>query len=93
MALEVPRTLLPVWRFAVHVVIGSFAFLLVYMIAVGVEKWVNWSATIGAPNWMVDEAHWVSAGIFWLDLFGLGLFIAKEFIKLGRHILLKDWDD
>lgn len=93
MAFEIPLALRPVWRFAVHVVIGSFAFLVVYMVALGVENWVDWSASVGAPNWMMVEAHWVSAGIFWLDIFCLTLFLAKEAIKLCRHIVLKDWDD
>jgi hypothetical protein len=88
-----PLTVRPVWRFCVHVVLGSFAFLIVYMVAVGVEKWVDWSATTGAPKWMVNEAHWVSAGIFWLDILCLSLFLIKETIKLCRHIVLRDWDD
>jgi len=93
MAFEMPLTLRPVWRFAVHVVIGAFAFLIVYMVAVGVDRWVDWTAAHGAHQWMVDEARWVSAAIFWLDIFGLSLFLLKETIKLCRHIVLRDWED
>ena len=91
--MQIPVTMRPVWRFAIHVVIGSAAFLLVCMVAVGVEKWVDWSATVGSPRWMVGEAHWVSAGIFWLDIICLSLFLVKETIKLCRHIVLRDWED
>lgn len=93
MALEMPLTLRPVWRFAVHVVVGSFAFLIVYMVAVGVDKWVDWTVTVGAHMWMVNEARWVAAAIFWLDILGLSLFLGKETIKLARHIVLRDWED
>jgi hypothetical protein len=93
MSFQVPLTLRPVWRFAVHVVIGSFAFLIVYMVAVGVERSVDWTASLGAPQWMVDEARTISATIFWLDLFGLALFLLTETIKLCRHIILRDWED
>ncbi|MFL6760927.1 MAG: hypothetical protein ACJ8FB_00040 [Sphingomicrobium sp.] len=90
MAYETPLALRPVWRFAVHVVVGSLAFLIVYMMAVGVDAWVDWTADHGAHRWMVDEARWVAAAIFWLDIFGLALFLLKETIKLCRHIVLRD---
>jgi hypothetical protein len=93
MAFDLPVALRPVWRFAVHVVVGSFAFLIVYMMAVGVDTWVDWTATHGAHAWMVNEARWVGAVIFWLDIFGLSLFLGKETIKLARHIVLRDWED
>ena len=93
MAFELPRTVLPVWRFTVHVVLGAVAFLVVFMVAVGVGSWVDWMARNGAHSEVVEYARWGEKGILWLDLFGLGLFLLKEFIKLGRQILLKDWDD
>lgn len=93
MAFEMPIALRPVWRFAVHVVVGSLAFLVVYVLAVAVDEWVDWTAAHGAHRWMVDEARWVSAAIFWLDIFGLSLFLGKETIKLGRQIVFRDWED
>lgn len=93
MAFDIPLSLRPAWRFCAHVVVGSFAFLIVYFVAVGVDAWVDWSASHGAHRWMVYEAKWVGAIIFWLDLFGLALFLLKETIKLVRALALKDWDD
>ena len=93
MAFELPRTVLPVWRFTVHVVLGAVAFLVVFMVAVGVGFWVDWMVRSGAHLEVVRYARWGEKGILWLDLFGLGLFLLKEFLKLGRQILLKDWDD
>ena len=93
MAFEMPLALRPVWRFCVHVVLGSFAFLIVYMVSMGVDLWVDWSAAHGAHTWMVEDAAWVSWAIFWLDIFCLSLFLLKETIKLCRHIVLKDWDE
>ena len=54
---------------------------------------MDWTASHGAHRWMVDEARCVSAAIFWLDIFGLSLFLLKETIKLCRHIVLRDWED
>ena len=93
MAFEIPLALRPAWRFCVHVVVGSFVFLIVFAAAVGVDLWVDYAAVHGAHKWMIDEARWVSATIFWLDLFGLALFLLKETIKLARHIVLRDWED
>ena len=77
MAFEMPLTLRPVWRFAVHVVIGAFAFLIVYMVAVGVDRWVDWTAAHGAPNgWSMRRAGCPRRfffGYFWaLTIFAQG---------------------
>ena len=93
MSFELPRTVLPVWRFTVHVVLGAVAFLVVFMVAVAVGFWVDWMARNGAHPEVISYARWGEKGILWLDLFGLGLFLLKEFIKLGRQILLRDWED
>lgn len=93
MAYELPRTLLPVWRFTVHVVLGAFAFLVVFMVSIGVGWWVDWAAARGAHAWVIKYARFAESGIFLLDLFGLALFLLKEFIKLVRHLVLRDWED
>lgn len=93
MAFELPRTVLPVWRLTVHIVLGAIAFLVVFMVAVGVGWWVDWMEQQGAHPWVIEYARWGEAAILWLDLFGLALFLLKEFIKFGRHVLLKDWEE
>jgi len=30
--------------------------------------------------------------LYGLDLIGLALFVIKEFIKLGKHMLFNDWN-
>jgi hypothetical protein len=93
MAYEMPRTVLPVWRLTVHIVLGAFAFLVVFMVAIGVGWWVDWMESRGAHKWVIEYARWGETAILWLDLLGLALFLLKEFIKFGRHVLLKDWED
>ena len=92
MSFEVPVSVRPAWRFCMHVVIGSAAFLIVYLVAMGVEAWVDWSAAHGAHMWMVKDGGWVSLSIFWLDIFGLSLFLLKETIKLIRSLIYEDWE-
>lgn len=92
MAFVMPVSVRPAWRFGTHVVAGSFAFLIVYMASMGVDLWVDWSAAHGAHAWMVKDAGWVSWAIFWLDIFGLSLFLLKETIKFVRSLIYEDWD-
>lgn len=93
MRMEVPVTLRPVWRFTVHVVLGAIAFLVVFFVAVSIGLWGDYAARHGAHDWIIYYGHWAEKIIFWTDMGGLGLFLLKEFIKLARQILLKDWDD
>lgn len=81
------------WAFTVHVTLGSFAFLIVFDVAVIVGWQIDVLERIGAHKWVIEYARWGEAIILWMDLFGLALFLAKEFIRLARHIVLKDWDD
>lgn len=92
MAFVLPVSVRPAWRFCLHVIVGSFAFLIFYMISVSVDLWVDWSAAHGAHAWMVRDASWVSWTIFWLDIFGLSLFLLKETIKLVRSFIYDDWN-
>jgi hypothetical protein len=92
MAFEMPVSVRPAWRFCFHVVVGSFAFLIVYLVAMGVDAWVDWSSRHGAHPWMVTDGGWVSFSIFWLDIFGLSLFLLKETIKFIRSLIYEDWD-
>lgn len=91
--MKIPLALRPVFRFAVHVVVGAMAFLIAYFVAVGVGVAVAWSRTVGAHDWLVEYGLWAETIIVWLDLFSLALFLLKETIKLCRHIILRDWDD
>lgn len=91
-ALEFPQTVQPLWRFTVHVVLGALAFLVVFLVAVGLGHLVDWGASHGAEAWVVYYGRMAEELLYALDLFGLALFIVKEFIKLGKHMLLKDWE-
>ena len=91
MGIEIPLTLRPAWRFTVHVVLGAAAFLVV--VAVGVGLWIDFAERHGAHDWLVFYGRWAEKIIFWSDLAGLALFLPKEFLKLAKYIVLKDWND
>lgn len=92
MKFELPVSANPVWRFCWHVVVGALAFLVVYVVAMGVDACVDWSAAHGAHPWMVKDGGWVSWAIFWLDILGLSLFLLNETVKLTRSFIYEDWD-
>lgn len=90
--MELPQTVLPVWRFTVHVVLGAVAFLVVFFVALGIQHWVDWGAAHGAHAWVIQYGSMAEELLYGVDLLGLALFVIKEFIKLAKHMLFKDWD-
>jgi len=52
--MNLPASVLPVWRFTIHVVLGGVAFLVVFMVAFTIGRFVDWAAANGAHQWVVD---------------------------------------
>jgi|GEM_PF-2143606 uncharacterized protein involved in cysteine biosynthesis len=87
MALSLPPGLKPVGDFSVQVIVGAILFVLIALVAVALAGLVKWIETWNvAPEWLLGGLHWVEWGIFWVDVFSFGLFLAAEVAKLIKAL-------
>lgn len=92
MGLKVSDQLKPVWDFAIQIMVGAFAFIIVLLVACGIAVVVQLIEAAGfAPSWLTHYAGWVERALFGLDLFIFGLFLASETLKAFRG-LWKEWN-
>lgn len=87
MAITASKKAKPVWDFATQVVVGAFLFMVVMLVAVALAGMVKWMESLGfVPLWLINGAHWMEWGVFWVDAFCFALFLLSEAIKLMRGL-------
>ena len=64
-------------RFAVHVVIGVFMFLVVGAAAVGLHYFVEWMTASGLDSWMIRVARWLEYFLYGADVLVFSVYIAR----------------
>ena len=83
--MEVSRDTGALVAFAVQVVIGSLAFLTVFLCAVGIAWTVHYfEGVIPLPGWLSISAQAVEVVIWAVDLVVFALFLLSEVIKAWR---------
>lgn len=82
---EVSRDTGALVAFAIQVVIGSLAFLTVFLCAVGIAWTVHYfEGVLPLPGWLAISAQVVEVVIWAVDLVVFGLFLLSEVIKAWR---------
>lgn len=80
--IRLPMAVRPIWRFALHMFSGSFAFLIFFSVAVAIAGYVN---IIEAMRWAdqdtIQLGRFAQKGIEWADIFTLAFFVLNEVLK------------
>lgn len=90
MTVEVNENAGPAVIFASQLIVGTFLYAMVLMVAFGLSKLVTWMQASGAPEWMIWGAHLMEQLVFGLDHFLFGLFLLSEGLKFVVG-LWKEW--
>ncbi len=90
MKLEVDQEAGAAAVFAFQVVVGTVLFAMVLVVAFGLSKLVMWMDQAGAPDWMIQGAHWAEFAVFALDLCLFFLFLISEALKFAKG-LWNEW--
>lgn len=83
MSFEIPKTLKPILDFLIHILVGSFAFLIVFGATVVISVIVKACDGI-VPHWVEWMAEVAEMLLFGIDLACFALFIVSEAIRLAR---------
>ena len=75
--------------FAIQVVVGAVAFVVVYLVAVAIAWIIHFfEHVIALPQWLSSSAQLVEMLIWGVDIFVFGLFMLTEVIKSVRNFLI-----
>ena len=85
MAFKIPKNLKPIVDFTIHVVVGSFGFIVVFGAAVIISIIVKACEGI-VPRWVEATGEYAEMWLFGIDLLCFGLFVIAEAIRLVRGL-------
>lgn len=89
MGLEIPQSLKPMVDFAIHVVVGALAFLVVLAAAVAISLCVR-AADGYVPPFITSGGELAEKALFGVDMVLFGLFVLNEMLKLIKS-LWNEW--
>jgi hypothetical protein len=87
-AFELPKTLKPLIDFAIHVVVGSIVFIIVFLATVAISVVVKTFDGM-IPLWVAKTSEYAEMGLFGIDMSLFALFIISEAIRLVRGLVLE----
>ena len=90
MNLQMPTRFKPVTDFTVQVLVGAFLFSVVFLVAVGIARMIQWAELNQlAPPWVIQIAEYAEMILYGADLAGFVLFLVNELLKLVRGFWLE----
>lgn len=74
--------------FAIQVIVGAVAFVLVFLVAVAIAAIIHYfEGMLGLPSWLPASAKIVEMVIWTVDLTVFGLFLLTELIRAIRGFI------
>jgi succinate dehydrogenase/fumarate reductase cytochrome b subunit len=74
--------------FAIQVIVGAIAFVVVFLVAVAIAAIIHYfEGIMELPKWLSHSAKLVEMVIWGVDLFVFALFLLTELIKAIRTFL------
>lgn len=89
MTVRIPVSSKPIVDLGIQVAVGAMLFVFIGFVALFLAWFARWLAMLGAPEWLADSTHYLEIGLYGLDVFCSGLFLANEAIKFVRKL---DWN-
>jgi hypothetical protein len=86
MSIAIPDPLRLLFHFGVHTIFAAFLFTLVAAAALLLWAATNWISSFGAPNEIVFVCHYVSEGLFGLDVILFVFYVLCQSATLVKEI-------
>jgi len=80
------HTMLLMWHFTRHVVVGVLLFIIVGLAAVILKYFNDWLIAIGMPSVITKTTHFLELGVFVVDVISFTFLLFAEVYSLCREI-------
>jgi hypothetical protein len=81
------RILWLIWRFVVEVAVGTFLFVLIAFVALGLSRFVDWLDSNGMPDLFLQAMKLLEYALFGVDVISFSVFLLKLLFEFIRELI------
>ena len=75
-----------IWNFVIHIAVGTFLFVLIAMVALGLALFVEWLASKHMPSLLLQTVTLLEYALFAADVMAFAVFLYTSLHKLLRAL-------